>query len=125
MLTLNHVNLVSRDTERSAAFYEGVFGLERQWQEGDFVFMRCGDFDLALHGGEPKIHPKFHIGFRVMAPEDVDRWLEQVRGSDAPITHGPIDYGDYYTFTCRDPDGYGIEVYYERNPRGRAGAPEV
>jgi len=38
------------------------------------------------------------------------------------VTHGPRDYGSYYTFTCRDPDGYGIEMYFEEGPRGATGA---
>ena len=98
-----------------------VFGMERQWREGDFVFLVCGDSDLALVQGKPQIHRRFHFGFRVDAREEVDAWLEVVRRHDAPITHGPEDYGDYYTFSCRDPDGYALEIYWEPMPRGRAG----
>jgi len=123
MRTLNHVNLVVRDVEASAAFYEELFGMERQWKEGDFVFLHCGGADLALVGGAPKVHPKFHIGFRVDTRAEVDAWLEHLGRRGAPITHGPADYDGYYTFTCRDPDGHGVEVYFETAPRGRAGFP--
>ncbi len=123
MATLNHVNLVVRDVETSASFYQDVFGMERQWREGDFIFLHCGGADLALVGGAPRIHPKFHIGFRVDSRDDVDAWLRDLTGRGLPISHGPADYGGYYTFTCRDPDGYGIEIYYETAPRGRAGFP--
>lgn len=123
MRAINHVSLVASDVERSARFYEETFGMERAWQEGEFVFLRCGDSDLALVGGKPVVHRRFHIGFRVDRRDEVDAWLARVRQRRIPIAHGPADYGDYYTFTCRDPDGYGIEVYYEEEPRGRAGAP--
>lgn len=121
MRALNHLSLVVSDVERSAAFYESLFGMERQWREGDFVFLSCGDTDLALVKGRPEIHRRFHFGFRVESREEVDAWLRTVESSEAPITHGPADYGDYYTFTCRDPDGYGVEIYFEEGPRGRAG----
>jgi hypothetical protein len=29
--------------------------------------------------------------------------------------------GDHEPFTCRDPDGYGLEIYFEDGLRGRAG----
>jgi catechol 2,3-dioxygenase-like lactoylglutathione lyase family enzyme len=119
--SLNHLNLVVSDVERSAAFYEGLFGMARQSAEPDFVFLACGDADLALVRGTPLIHRHFHFGFRVRARDEVDAWLARARTHGAPVTHGPEDYGGYYTFSCRDPDGYAIEVYYEPGPRGRAG----
>ena len=121
MRILNHLSLVVSDPERSAQFYESVFGMERQWREGDFVFLSCGDADLALVKGKPLIHRRFHFGFRVDSREEVDAWLRAVNHHDAPVTHGPQDYGDYYTFSCRDPDGYAVEIYFEEAPRGRAG----
>ncbi len=122
MRTLNHLSLVVSDVERSAGFYESLFGMERSWREGDFVFLSCGDADLALVKGKPLIHRRFHFGFRVASRDEVDAWLEAVRKADAPITHGPEDYGDYYTFSCRDPDGYAVEIYFEAaEARGRAG----
>jgi len=71
--------------------------------------------------GKPLIHRRFHFGFRVDTRDEVDAWLAEIRKAEAPITHGPEDYGDYYTFSCRDPDGYAIEIYFEQMPRGRAG----
>ncbi len=121
MRNLNHLSLVVSDIERSAAFYESLFGMDRHWGEGDFVFLVCGDADLALVKGKPLIHRRFHFGFRVETREEVDQWLEQVKQHPAPVTHGPHDYGDYYTFSCRDPDGYAVEIYFEEAPRGRAG----
>src|SRR5262245_14209588 len=113
MRSLNNLSLVVQDVERSAAIYETLFGMERPWKEGDFVFLLCGETDLALAKGRPEIHRRFHFGFRVDTREEVDAWLKEVQARGAPITHGPADYGDYYTFTCRDPDGYGVEIYFE------------
>ena len=121
MRTLNHLSLVVSDVQRSATFYESLFGMERAYQEGDFVFLSCGDADLALVHGKPLIHRRFHFGFRVDTRAEVDAWLVEVQKTDSPVTHGPEDYGDYYTFSCRDPDGYAVEIYFEESPRGRAG----
>lgn len=119
MRGLNHVNLVVSDVEASARFYEQVFGMERVYRVGEFVFLSCGDTDLGFVKGTPMIHRRFHIGFRVDSREEVDHWLKAIGEHGAPVTHGPKDYGDYYTFTCRDPDGYGVEIYCEPGPRGR------
>lgn len=121
MRALNHVNLVVTDVERSAAFYERVFGMERQWREGDFIFLTCGETDLGLVGGMPAAHRRFHIGFRVESRAVVDDWRAHLAGQGVDLEGELRDYGGYYTFTCRDPDGYGIEVYHEPGPRGRAG----
>jgi len=121
MRALNHLSLVVADVERSSSFYETLFGMERHWQEGDFVFLGCGDADVALVKGRPMIHRRFHFGFRVDSREEVDAWHAAVAEHGAPITHGPQDYGSYYTFSCRDPDGYAVEIYWEENPRGRSG----
>ncbi|MEW5853048.1 MAG: VOC family protein [Myxococcota bacterium] len=124
MRALNHLNIIVSNVERSSAFYEDLFGMERLWREGDFVFLRCGDTDLALTGGIPRVDEKFHMGFRVDSRAEVDAWLEEVRRSGVALSHGPKDYGNYYTFSCRDPDGYAVEIYWEAEPRGRTGAPE-
>lgn len=121
MRAMNHLSLVVSDVERSAAFYEAVFGMDRQWREGEFVFLCCGDSDLALVRGKPLIHRRFHFGFRVDTRGEVDAWLTRVKAHETPVTHGPEDYGDYYTFSIRDPDGYAVEIYFEEAPRGRAG----
>lgn len=119
MRAFNHLNLVVSDVERAAEFYESVFGMEREWQIGDFIFLRCGDADLALVGGKPEFHRKFHFGFRLRSRQEVDRWLEHVKGLSVPVVHGPKDYGEYYTFSCQDPDGYSIEIYHETSVGGR------
>ena len=124
MQALNHVNLVVSDPERSATFYERAFGMERLWKEGDFVFLLCGDTDLALVGGTPTVHRRFHIGFRVETRSDVDAWRAHLERLGVGIDGPTRDHGAYYTFTCRDPDGYGIEVYWEEMPRGRSGPPQ-
>ena len=121
MSAFNHLSLVVSDVERAADFYETLFGMQRHWEEGDFVFLGCGESDLALVRGRPLIHRRFHFGFRVESRAVVDTWHGQVKAHGAPITHGPEDYGSYYTFSCRDPDGYAVEIYWEESPRGRAG----
>lgn len=98
MRTLSHLSLVVSDVERSAAFYQSLFGMQRQWREG---------------GRVPLLR---RIESRAGA------WLAEVKKQDAVVTHGPEDYGGYYTFSWRDPDGYAVEIYFEEaEARGRVG----
>lgn len=123
MRALNHVNLVVSDVERSASFYERIFGLERQWKEGDFVFLSCGQSDLGLVAGKPLSHRRFHIGFRLDERQELLDWHARLAETGVELDSDPRDYGDYYTFTCRDPDGYGIEIYVQTTGGGRIGYP--
>ena len=121
MRALNHVNLVVSDVDEAARYYQDTFGMELSYREGDFVFLSCGESDLALVKGLPLIHRRFHFGFRVTTREEVDAWLARLRERGEEIAHGPHDYGGYYTFSTLDPDGYAIEIYFEDGLRGRAG----
>ncbi len=118
---LNHLSLVVSDVEQSTEFYERVFGMEKLSAEAGFTFLACGDADVVLVKGQPLIHRRFHFGFRLDSRAEVDAWVERIRGIDPTLVDGPHDYGNYYTLSCRDPDGYAIEIYFEEAPRGRAG----
>jgi catechol-2,3-dioxygenase len=121
MRSLNHLSLVVGDLENSTEFYERVFGMERLAREDGFAFLSCGEADVVLVKGQPLIHRRFHFGFRLDSRSEVDAWVDRIKSYDATITDGPHDYGNYYTFSCRDPDGYAIEIYFEQAPRGRTG----
>ena len=121
MSAVSHLHLVVSDTERAAGFYERHLGLERLWREGDMVFMRCGAFDLALAAGRPVADREFHFGFRLGSKDEVHRWHEKLAADGIEPSFGPRDYGGYLTFTVRDPDGHGIEIYFEEEPVGRFG----
>ena len=120
MRAVNHLSLVVSDVEESADFYQRVFGMERVASEDGFRFLTCGDADVVLVAGEPLIHRRFHFGFRLDTRGEVDAWRTRLDGEGA-VTSGPDDHGNYYTFSCRDPDGYAIEIYFEAEPRGKAG----
>ena len=121
MEAVSHLHLTVTDVDRSAAFYERHLGLQRQWREGDMVFLRCGAFDLALAQGRPSPDRRFHFGFRLGSKEEVERWRSKLAGAGIAPSFGPRDYGGYLTFTVEDPDGYGIEIYFEDEPVGRFG----
>ena len=55
--------------------------------------------------------------------DEVLQWHSKLVRAGVEIDTDIADHGAYYTFTCRDPDGHGVEIYFEEEPRGRAGFP--
>jgi len=115
---LNHLHLHVASVDRAAAFYARHFGFrEHVWHE-DILFMRdAGGMDFALAPGEPGQLPAwFHIGFRLETPDEVRVLHDRLAGEGVAIKTPLTDEGDFVWFRCADPDGHGIEVYWEVQP---------
>jgi catechol 2,3-dioxygenase-like lactoylglutathione lyase family enzyme len=55
-----------------------------------------------------------HFGFRLTSPDDIDAAVEQLTAAGAEISErGEFVPGEPYVF-AKDPDGYVIEVWYEK-----------
>lgn len=118
-MRLNHIGLPIREEARSLAFYEKYFGFDpataRRYPDGT-VIVRNGDgFDLALHPGEAATGGDtfLHFGFSMTDPERVRELLAQMRTDGVPI----VEYDDepeIVSFKCTDPDGWRVEVYWEK-----------
>jgi len=118
-MRINHIHLRVRDPERSARFWTEAFELQRARRrrlQGVLFLRDDADLDLALAPGEPFADPHFHLGFRLDAPERVRRVHDRLSRDGAEITQPLTDEPDMIWFRCRDPDGYGIEVYWEPSP---------
>jgi len=115
-MQINHLHLHVRDVERSRAFYERYFGmrLQRVITEGFLFLTDDGGMDLALSVEEelPEKPDWFHFGFRL---EDADqvREMHQRMCEDGVCEEELGVYGDRVTFGVSDPDGYGVEIYFE------------
>ena len=117
---IDHLNLPVEDLERSVAFYTDVLGLREDFRQEGFVLLRCGTDLLALSerrpGGPQGVH--LHFGFRVEAPRQVDRWAEHLLDHGVHITQGPEDREDGRAVYFLDPDGFELEIYYEKTSAG-------
>ncbi|MBI3099668.1 MAG: VOC family protein [Planctomycetes bacterium] len=115
-MDLNHLHLHVRDVERARQFYETWFGFRERVRHGKILFLRNGDgFDLALAPeSEPSPFPEwYHFGFRLPTPDDVRAVYKRMSTDGVTLRAQLTEEPDFVTFRCMDPDGYGIEVYWE------------
>lgn len=116
---LLHLNLMVANLDRSIDFYRQWFGFtrgQRTYPDGT-VFIRNGQaFDLALHPGIPPSPPAptVHFGFRCETGDPVRVLRDQLPRAGVRITE-ETDDDDFVSVKCLDPDGYEIEVYWERS----------
>jgi catechol 2,3-dioxygenase-like lactoylglutathione lyase family enzyme len=116
---LGHLGLPVRDYERSLAFYATYFGFDPEtaqtYADGTVIVRNADRFDLALHPTTGDIiAPAFlHFGFTLPTPEDVRELQARLQADRVPILERDDD-PDLVSFKCLDPDGWRVEVYWER-----------
>ena len=111
-LRLSHLSLGVTDLDVAHAFYRDVMGLPTERRD-DSVCVRWPDFLFILETAPPAERSKFHFGFRVESPEEVDKWNERFRAAGTRILAGPSNRdGDRALFVA-DPDNYTIEIFFE------------
>jgi len=124
---IGHVHLRVADLDRATAFYRDVLGFTVTVYGPDFglqaVFLAAGDYHhhIALNtwvsaGGTPA--PAGHTGLHHVAivypdRDELARALQCVFDHDYPVDEAE-DHGGTVSVYLRDPDGNGIELYYDR-----------
>ncbi len=117
-MDLNHLHLAVGDLARSKDFYAKCFGFsEQQVYEGTLFLENAAGFVLALDpGSAPERLPSwFHFGFRLKTPAEVKALYSVVRSTAATIRKPLVELDYVVAFQCEDPDGYTIEVSWERD----------
>ena len=117
-MNLKHLHLHVRDRAQAEAFYSRWFGMAVARRLGSLTFLTDEDrFELALmDDAAPSPMPAwFHLGFRLGTAEETVALHGRMREHGVPIVK-PI-YQDETLVSCRcaDPDGYAIEVYWEKS----------
>jgi catechol 2,3-dioxygenase len=115
-IRMGAVHLSVADLERSVAFYESALGLGVRAEDGGRVTLGA---DLLVLSEVPGAVPAdgyaglFH--FALLVPERIDlaRWLLRSARSELELT-GMSDHFVSEAIYLRDPDGHGIEVYWDR-----------
>ena len=118
---LSHIALAVRDVKRSVEFYERVFGTVTMYLQDGFAQVQTpGTNDIIVFEENKKLAGKInggimHFGFRMVDPGDIDKVLETVSYAGGKIKEsGEFVPGEPYVFFY-DPDGYEIEVWYEKS----------
>src|SRR6201996_8622591 len=120
---LGHVNIYVRDAERSHKWYEEVLGLHTYhkrpgWaafmaadldQSHEVALMQLGDDAPGPQKGQVGLN---HMAWRVESLDDLKDFYKKIKAEGQPIDH-ISDHGISLGIYLRDPDGNGVEVFYE------------
>ncbi len=123
-LSVGHAHLRVSDLERSVAFYQKVLGLEVQARYGtEAAFMSAGGYHHhlglntwdSLNGGPPAKGSTglYHVAYLYPSRQELARAVAHVLACGVTLT-GASDHGVSVAVYFDDPDGNGIELYYDR-----------
>jgi catechol 2,3-dioxygenase len=121
---IGHVHLKVADLDRALAFYEGVLGFEVTQRVGDSAaFLSAGGYHhhVALNtwesrGGFPPAAGTtglYHFAVRYPTRATLADALRRLDAAGIPL-EGASDHGVSEALYLRDPDGNGVELYYDR-----------
>jgi catechol 2,3-dioxygenase-like lactoylglutathione lyase family enzyme len=114
MAKIKHIAIRTADPEKTAAFYQELFGLKKAGLGRNGIYLTDGHINLAILKGSDKLGIE-HLGFQV---EDVDGTLvklEQLGGRSLTerVNVTPTDASNpqsYYEIKCVGPDDQIIDV---------------
>ena len=124
-MDVGHVHLKVSDLERSIAFYRTALGLEVTQRIGQAAaFLSAGGYHhhLGLNTWESRGGPPpapgttglYHAAFRFPSRESLGVALVRLRAHGVPLD-GAADHGVSEALYLRDPDGNGLELYWDRH----------
>jgi catechol 2,3-dioxygenase len=138
-VSIGHVHLKVADLDRALAFYSGVLGFEITQRYGsEAVFLSAGGYHhhIALNtweskGGSPPPPGStglFHLAVLYPTRADLADALRRLTDAGVPL-QGASDHGVSEALYLSDPDGNGIEIYWDRPreewPRNAEGGIEM
>ena len=130
---IGHVHLKVSDIERALAFYRDVLGFELMQRFGSqAAFVSAGGYHHHIglntwesRGGSPAppgTTGLYHVAIRYPTRAALADALRRLTRAGIPL-EGASDHGVSEALYLRDPDGNGIELYWDR-PREEWPRPE-
>ncbi|HEX8313636.1 MAG TPA: VOC family protein [Flavisolibacter sp.] len=121
---IGHVHLKVADIERALTFYRDILGFEiTQWYGSSAVFLSAGGYHhhIGLNtwyskGAPPApVHAAglFHVAILYPERRDLAAVVKRLADVGYPIT-GAADHGVSQAIYLNDPDGNGVELYWDR-----------
>ncbi|MGL4728196.1 MAG: VOC family protein [Bosea sp. (in: a-proteobacteria)] len=125
-MRIGHVHLKVSDIERALGFWRDVIGLEVQQRYGrQAVFLSAGGYHhhIALNtwesaGGQPPPRGTtglFHVALLYPDGKALANALKRLVAHGVTLD-GASDHGVSQALYLADPDGNGIELYWDREP---------
>jgi catechol 2,3-dioxygenase len=123
---IGHVHLKVADLDRALGFYCGVLGFELKQRFGrSAAFLAAGDYHhhIGLNtwesaGGSPPppgCTGLFHLALLYPSRAALAGALRHLMRAGVPL-EGASDHGVSEALYLRDPDGNGVELYWDRAP---------
>jgi catechol 2,3-dioxygenase len=120
---IGHVHLKTADLERIKAFYVGILGFDVIMRMPDALFLSSGGYHhhLAFNtwtskGGSPPppgTTGLFHVALRYPTRAALADALGRLSDAGWPLS-GVNDHGTHEALYLNDPDGNGLELYWDR-----------
>ena len=121
---IGHVHLKVADLERAIAFYGGVLGFEVTQRLGDqAAFLSAGGYHhhIGLNtwesaGGQPPAPGAtglYHVAILYPSRRELADALRRLRRAHVAL-EGASDHGVSEALYLRDPDGNGVELYWDK-----------
>src|SRR5882757_6676058 len=121
---IGHVHLKVADLERALGFYCGVLGFELQLRIGDSAaFISAGGYHhhIGLNTWEskggtapaPGTTGLYHVAILYPTRASLGDALQRLMRAKIPLD-GAADHGVSEALYLRDPDGNGVELYWDR-----------
>ncbi|WP_207510689.1 VOC family protein [Longitalea luteola] len=121
---IGHVHLKVSDLDKALAFYQGLLGFEIMQRYGtQAVFISAGGYHhhIGLNTWYSKNAPPapqracglFHTAILYPTRRDLAVVLKRLIDANYPLT-GTADHGVSEAIYLNDPDGNGVELYFDR-----------
>jgi catechol 2,3-dioxygenase len=123
---VGHVHLRVADLDRAIAFYRDALGFavtaDARAAGLDMVLLAAGDYhhhvglnawDSAEGPPSPGHTGLYHVAFLYPDRRELGRAVRRLLDHGHPVDHG-TDHGGTVSVYLDDPDGNGIELYYDR-----------
>jgi catechol 2,3-dioxygenase len=124
---VGHVHLRVADLDRAVAFYRDALGFTVRADAREhgipMILLAAGDYHhhvalnaMESHGGTPPPPGHtglYHVAFLYPSPAELAKALRRLEAHGHPIGNAS-DHGGTVSVYLTDPDGNGIELYYDR-----------
>jgi catechol 2,3-dioxygenase len=120
---IGHVHLKVADLDRSIAFYNGILGFDVTQRMPGAAFLSAGGYHhhIGLNtwesaGGaapDPGTTGLYHLAIRYPSRAALGDALRRLSENRVPLD-GASDHGVSEALYLRDPDGNGVELYWDR-----------
>ena len=121
---IGHSHLKVSDLNKSLAFYRDLLGFEvTQWYGDSAVFLSAGGYHhhIGLNtwyskGAAPAPRNScglFHTAILYSTRKELALALQQILSANYPLT-GAADHGVSEAIYLNDPDGNGVEIYWDK-----------